>query len=54
MGGLFIAGLVVVVVFIQMFLIAKEAIFPTPPPKPTVAFGNLTRNFFLPVSPIKN
>jgi hypothetical protein len=45
-GGLFIAGLVVVVVFIQMFLIAKEAIFPTPPPKPTVAFGKLDPQLF--------
>jgi hypothetical protein len=45
-GGLFIAGLVVVIVFIQMFLIVKEAIFPTPPPKPTVAFGKLDPQLF--------
>jgi len=45
-GGLFIAGLVVVVIFIQMFLIVKEAIFPTPPPKPTVAFGKLDPQLF--------
>jgi hypothetical protein len=48
-GGLFIGGLVVIIVFIQMFLIAKEAIFPTPPPKPTVAFGKLDPQLF-PVS----
>jgi len=45
-GGLFIGGLVVVIVFIQMFLIVKEAIFPTPPPKPTVAFGKLDPQLF--------
>ncbi|HUD09727.1 MAG TPA: hypothetical protein VMR77_02915 [Patescibacteria group bacterium] len=45
-GGLFIAGLVVIVVFIQMFLLVKEAIFPTPPPKPTVAFGKLDPQLF--------
>jgi len=45
-GGLFIAGLVVVIVFIQMFLLVKEAIFPTPPPKPTVAFGKLDPQLF--------
>jgi hypothetical protein len=45
-GGLFIAGLVVVVVFIQIFLILKQAIFPTPPPKPTVAFGKLNTQLF--------
>ncbi len=45
-GGLFIAGLVIVVVFIQLFLIVKEAIFPTPPPKPTVAFGKLEAQVF--------
>jgi hypothetical protein len=45
-GGLFIGGLVIVIVFIQMFLIAKEAIFPTPPPKPTVAFGKLEPQLF--------
>jgi len=45
-GGLFIAGLVVVVIFIQLFLVAKEAIFPTPPPKPTVAFGKLNPQLF--------
>jgi hypothetical protein len=45
-GGIFIAGLVVVVVFIQMFLMVKEIIFPTPPPKPTVAFGKLDPQLF--------
>jgi hypothetical protein len=45
-GGLFIGGLVVVIVFIQMFLIVKNAIFPTPPPKPTVAFGKLDPQLF--------
>jgi len=45
-GGLFIAGLVIVVVFIQMCLVLKEAIFPTPPPKPTVAFGKLEPQLF--------
>ena len=45
-GGIFIAGLVLVVVFIQAFLLLKEAIFPTPPPKPTVAFGKLEAQVF--------
>jgi hypothetical protein len=45
-GGLFIAGLVIIVVFIQMFLVVKEAIFPTPPPKPTVAFDKLDPQLF--------
>ncbi|MGA2911204.1 MAG: hypothetical protein ABSE17_00995 [Candidatus Levyibacteriota bacterium] len=45
-GGLFIAGLVIVVVFIQMFLILKNTFFPTPPPKPTVAFGKLEPQLF--------
>ncbi len=45
-GGLFIAGLVVVIVFIQLFLIVKNAVFPTPPPKPTVAFGKLDPQLF--------
>jgi hypothetical protein len=45
-GGLFIAGLVVIIVFIQMFLIVKEAIFPTPPPKPTVTFSKLDPQLF--------
>ena len=45
-GGLFIGGLVVIIVFIQMFLTVKEAIFPTPPPKPTVAFGKLEPQLF--------
>jgi hypothetical protein len=45
-GGLFIAGLVIVVVFIQTFLVVKEAIFPTPPPKPTVAFNKLNPQLF--------
>jgi hypothetical protein len=47
-GGLFIGGLVVVIVFLQMFLIVKNAIFPTPPPKPTVAFGKLDPQLFPP------
>ena len=45
-GGIFIAGLVIIVVFIQMFLMVKEIIFPTPPPKPTVAFGKLDPQLF--------
>jgi hypothetical protein len=45
-GGLFIAGLVVLVIFIQLFLIVKNAVFPTPPPKPTVAFGKLDPQLF--------
>jgi hypothetical protein len=45
-GGLFIAGLVIVVVFIQMLLILKNTFFPTPPPKPTVAFGKLEPQLF--------
>lgn len=45
-GGLFIAGLVIVVVFIQMFLILKNTFFPTPPAKPTVAFGKLNPQLF--------
>jgi hypothetical protein len=45
-GGLFIGGLVLIVVFIQMFLVVKEAIFPTPPPKPTLTFGKLDPQLF--------
>lgn len=45
-GGLFIAGLVIIIVFIQIFLVVKEAIFPTPPPKPTVAFNKLDPQLF--------
>lgn len=45
-GGLIIAGLVVLIVIIRMLLIAKEAIFPTPPPKPTVLFGKLEPQIF--------
>jgi len=45
-GGLFIAGLVVVIVFIQMFLMVKEAIFPTPEAKPTLAFNKLDPQLF--------
>ena len=45
-GGLIIAGLVVLIVIIRMLLIAKEAIFPTPPPKPTVTFGKLESQVF--------
>jgi hypothetical protein len=48
-GGLFIGGLVVIIVFIQMILVVKNAIFPTPPPKPTLAFGKLDPQLF-PVS----
>ena len=48
-GGLFIGGLVVVIVFIQMILVVKNAVFPTPPPKPTVVFGKLDPQLF-PVS----
>ena len=45
-GGLIIAGLVILIVIIRMLLIAKEAIFPTPPPKPTVLFGKLDAQVF--------
>ena len=45
-GGLFIAGLVVFIVLIRIVLIVKEAIFPTPPPKPTISFGKLTPQVF--------
>jgi len=45
-GGLVIAGLVILIVLIRMLLIAKEAIFPTPPPKPTVLFGKLEPQVF--------
>src|ERR1035437_7360473 len=45
-GGLVIAGLVILIVIIRMLLIAKEAIFPTPPPKPTVLFGKLESQVF--------
>jgi hypothetical protein len=47
-GGLFIGGLVVVIIFIQLFLMVKNAIFPTPPPKPTVVFGKLDPQLFPP------
>lgn len=45
-GGLIIAGLVILVVLIRMILIVKEAVFPTPPPKPTVLFGKLEAQVF--------
>ena len=45
-GGLIIAGLVVLVVVVRLLLIAKEAIFPTPPPKPTVLFGKFEPQVF--------
>ncbi|MGA2967605.1 MAG: hypothetical protein ABSD69_00315 [Candidatus Levyibacteriota bacterium] len=45
-GGLFIAGFVVIIVFIQLILIVKQAIFPSPPPRPTVAFGKLDPQLF--------
>ena len=45
-GGLIIAGLVILIVLLRVFFIVKEAIFPTPPPKPTVSFGKLEPQIF--------
>jgi len=45
-GGIIIAGLVILIVIIRMLLAAKEMIFPTPPPKPTVLFGQLEPQVF--------
>jgi len=45
-GGLFIAGAVVIILLLRFLLFVKEVIFPTPPPKPTVAFGKLTPQVF--------
>jgi hypothetical protein len=42
-GGLCIAGLVIVV---SLLLFIKQTFFPTPPPKPTLAFGKLTPQLF--------
>jgi len=42
-GGIFIAALVIIVTSI---LFIKQTFFPTPPPKPTMAFGKLTPQIF--------
>ena len=42
-GGLFIAGMVILVTF---FIFVKQTFFPTPPPKPTIAFGKLPPQLF--------
>ena len=45
-GGLFIAGLFVFFIFLKIVLFLKDTFFPTPPPKPTVAFGKLPAQIF--------
>jgi hypothetical protein len=45
-GGILIAAMVVIVVVIQMFLMVKNALYPSPPPKPTLAFGKLDAQLF--------
>ena len=42
-GGLFIASFVII---LSLVLFIKQTFFPTPPPKPTVAFGKLTPQLF--------
>src|SRR3990172_13256416 len=45
-GGLFIAGLVMLVLVVRIVIFIKELVFPTPPPKPTVAFGKIPPQAF--------
>ena len=45
-GGLFIAGIVILIILLRIVFVIKEAIFPTPPPKPTVSFGKLPPQVF--------
>jgi hypothetical protein len=45
-GGLFIAGIFVFFVLLRIVLYVKDLFFPTPPPKPTVAFGFLPPQIF--------
>ena len=45
-GGLFLGAIVVLILFFRLALFVKELIFPTPPPKPLVAFGKLQPQIF--------
>lgn len=45
-GGLLIIGLIALAMLVRVVLYVKELIFPTPPPKPTVAFGKLQQQVF--------
>ena len=45
-GGLFLIGLVISFILLQVFLFVKNMFFPTPPPKPTVSFGVLPYQTF--------
>lgn len=45
-GGILIASLVVVLMLIRITFYIKDLFFPTPPPKPTVAFGILQPQSF--------
>jgi len=45
-GGLFLAGLFICLVILRIFLYVKDWFFPSPPPKVTVAFGQLPMQVF--------
>lgn len=45
-GGLLIVSLVVVLMLIKVVFYIKDLLYPTPPPKPTIAFGILSPQTF--------
>lgn len=45
-GALIIIALISLALLIRLILFVKELVFPTPPPKPTVAFGKLQPQVF--------
>lgn len=45
-GGLLIASLVIVLMLIKVVFYIKDLLYPTPPPKPTIAFGVLSPQIF--------
>ena len=45
-GGIFITAIIVIVLILRVIFFIKETFYPTPPPKPEVAFGKLqSQNF---------
>ncbi len=45
-GGLFLGAIVALILFFRLAIFVKELIFPTPPPKPLVAYGKLQPQIF--------
>lgn len=45
-GGLILVGLITILMLVRVVLYIKELIFPTPPPRPTIAFGKLQPQIF--------